>query len=266
MSEWKNFSGYIYFRAETDKKKRLFIKSRGIDDSSNREYQVIKELSNIDQKYFPKLYYLKSLEEINFIIMEEIEGQRLDHLVNSNEFESKSNQFKENIYKGIFKILKILHKSKIVHRDIRPQNLLIKNDGTPVLIDFQFAVDNKRTKYKEFNIVKKNPELIIGLGDKFAKNIFHWDDAYSVYKIFDFLKLENNPDFLKIKNLIFEMIGTNEIISVNNNFFSKTAILFKNYFLPHIYYLKLIFYKSIYQIIATDKIEQKIKKFEKKIK
>ena len=266
VSEWKNFSGYIYFRAETDKKKRLFIKSRGIDDSSNREYQVIKELSNIDQKYFPKLYYLKSLEEINFIIMEEIEGQRLDHLVNSNEFESKSNQFKENIYKGIFKILKILHKSKIVHRDIRPQNLLIKNDGTPVLIDFQFAVDNKRTKYKEFNIVKKNPELIIGLGDKFAKNIFHWDDAYSVYKIFDFLKLENNPDFLKIKNLIFEMIGTNEIISVNNNFFSKTAILFKNYFLPHIYYLKLIFYKSIYQIIATDKIEQKIKKFEKKIK
>ena len=266
VSEWKNFSGYIYFRAETDKKKRLFIKSRGIDDSSNREYQVIKELSNIDQKYFPKLYYLKSLEEINFIIMEEIEGQRLDHLVNSNEFESKSNQFKENIYKGIFKILKILHKSKIVHRDIRPQNLLIKNDGTPVLIDFQFAVDNKRTKYKEFNIVKKNPELIIGLGDKFAKNIFHWDDAYSVYKIFDFLKLENNPDFLKIKNLVFEMIGTNEIISVNNNFFSKTAILFKNYFLPHIYYLKLIFYKSIYQIIATDKIEQKIKKFEKKIK
>ena len=266
VSEWKNFSGYIYFRAETDKKKRLFIKSRGIDDSSNREYQVIKELSNIDQKYFPKLYYLKSLEEKNFIIMEEIEGQRLDHLVNSNEFESKSNQFKENIYKGIFKILKILHKSKIVHRDIRPQNLLIKNDGTPVLIDFQFAVDNKRTKYKEFNIVKKNPELIIGLGDKFAKNIFHWDDAYSVYKIFDFLKLENNPDFLKIKNLIFEMIGTNEIISVNNNFFSKTAILFKNYFLPHIYYLKLIFYKSIYQIIATDKIEQKIKKFEKKIK
>ena len=266
VSEWKNSSGYIYFKAESDNKKNLFIKSRGIGDSSKREYQVIKELSNIDDKYFPKLYYHKSLEEINFIIMEEIEGQRLDHLVNSNEFGSKSNQFKENIYKGIFKILKILHKSKIVHRDIRPQNLLIKNDGTPVLIDFQFAVDNKRTKYKEFNIVKKNPELIIGLGDKFAKNVFHWDDAYSVYKIFDFLKLKNNPDFLKVKNLILEMIGKSEIISVNNNFFSKTAILFKNYFLPHIYYLKLIFYKSIYRITAIDKFEQKIKKFEKKIK
>ena len=63
VSEWKNSSGYIYFKAEADNKKRLFIKSRGIDGSSDREYQVIKELSNIDDKYFPKLYYDKSLEE-----------------------------------------------------------------------------------------------------------------------------------------------------------------------------------------------------------
>ena len=197
--------------------------------------------------------------------MEEVEGKRLDHLVNSGEFESKSNQFKENIYKGIFNILKILHKSKIVHRDIRPQNLLIKRDGTPILIDFQFAVDIKRIKYKEFKIVRKKPELLIGLGDNFAKNIFHWDDAYSVNKIFDFLKITNDPNFLKIKNMTSKMIGRYEIISVYNNFFSKINILVKNYFLPHIYYMKLIFYKSIYKIISTDKHKEKIKKFEKKL-
>jgi serine/threonine protein kinase len=83
---------------------------------------------------------------------------------------------------------KILHAKEIVHRDIRPENLIIKKDGTPVLIDFQFSVDFKRKRYKEFISVRKNPELIIGLGDKFAKNTFHWDDAYSVSKILDLLK------------------------------------------------------------------------------
>ena len=133
------------------------------------------------------------------------------------------------------------------------------------MIDFQFAVDIKRIKYKEFQIVKKKPELIIGLGDKFAKNIFHWDDAYSVNKIFDLLKIKNDPDFMKIKNMISEMIGRYEIISVHNNFFSKISILAKNYYLPHIYYMKLIFYKILYHIVSSDKYKSKMTKFEKKL-
>ena len=107
-------------------------------------------------------------------------------------------------------------------------------------------MDIKRKKYKEFEFVKKHPGVMLGLGDKFAKNIFHWDDAYSVNKIFDLLKIKNDPDFMKIKDMISEMIGRYEIISVHNNFFSKISILAKNYYLPHIYYMKLIFYKTQY--------------------
>jgi len=264
VNEWKNFSGFIYFKAETKDKKKLFIKSRGIEESSLREYNIIKELRSIDPKYFPKEHYFKCSEDVNFIAMDEVNGQRLDYLVSSGKFDSETNKFKENIYKGIYNILKILHKSKIVHRDIRPQNFLIKNDGTPVLIDFQFAVDVKRKIYKEFKVIRKEPVLIIGLGDKFAKNTFHWDDAYSINKIFDFLKIEDDPEFLKIKSIISKMIGKYEIISVNNNFFSKIAVLVKNHFLPYVYFIKLFFYKTIYLIIHTNKHKQKINKFEKK--
>ena len=105
--------------------------------------------------------------------------------------------------------------------------------------------------------------MIIGLGDKFAKNTFHWDDAYSINKIFELLKITNDLNFAKIKNLILEMNGRYEIISVQNNFFSKITVLTKNYFLPHIYNLKLIFYKTIFRVISTNKFDYKIKKFEK---
>ena len=265
VNEWKNSSGFIYFKAEKEDKKKLFIKSGGIEESSRREYNVIKELRNVNPKYFPKEYYFKSEKDVNFIVMEEVEGQRLDRLINLNELKTKPNQYKENLYNGMFNILKILHKLKIVHRDIRPQNIIIKHDGTPILIDFQFAVDIKRVKYKEFQIVRKKPELIIGLGDKFAKNIFHWDDAYSVNKIFNLLKIKNDPDFIKIQIMISKMIGRYEIISVYDNFFSKISILAKNYCLPQIYYMKLIFYKILYQIVSTNKHENKIIKFEKKL-
>jgi thiamine kinase-like enzyme len=264
VKEWKNFSGFIYFKANAEDKKKLFIKSRGIEDSARREYEVIRELRNINPNYFPKEYSYKSTQNINFIVMEEIEGQRLDYLIFSDQFMAKTKEFKENIYNGIFDILKILHKLKIVHRDIRPQNLLIKNDGTPVLIDFQFAVDVKRKKFSEFKVVKKNPELIIGLGDKFAKNTFHWDDAYSINEIFKLFDITNDSDFLKIKFLTSKMIGKYEIVSIHNNFFSKYIRLAKNYFTPHIYSIKLTFYKSIYLLIATEKHKNKIKKFEKK--
>ena len=99
--------------------------------------------------------------------------------------------------------------------------------------------------------------------DKFAKNTFHWDDAYSINKIFELLKMTNDLNFAKIKNLILEMNGRHEIISVQNNFFSKITVLTKNHFLPHIYNLKLIFYRTIFRVISTNKFDYKIKKFEK---
>jgi len=265
VNEWKNFSGYIYFTAKTKDNKKLFIKSKGIDDSCNREYHILKELRVVNPEYFPKEYDFKSEEDVNFIIMEKVEGQRLDHLINLDEFESKSTHFKVNFFKGMFNILQTLHQLKIVHRDIRPQNLIIKSGGTPVLIDFQFAVDVKRKRYKEFEIVKKNPELIMRLGGTFAKNIFHWDDAYSVHKIFDLFKIKNNQEYFKMKNLIFKMIGKYEIISVQNNFFSKISVLTKNYFFPRIYHLKLIFYKILYKLASTNKHKDKIIKFENKL-
>ena len=57
-------------------------------------------------------------------------------------------------------ILKILHETNIVHRDIRPHNFAIKDDGSPILIDFQFAVDINRKRYNEYKLIKKEPKKI----------------------------------------------------------------------------------------------------------
>jgi hypothetical protein len=70
---------------------------------------------------------------------------------------------------------------------------------------------------------------------------------------------------LKLKKNVSKMIGQYEIISVNNNFFSKLIIIIKNYFSYPIILIKLNFYNLLYSIISTERYNNKIKKFKKKL-
>ena len=264
IEEWKNFSKYIYFLGISSNGTEYFIKSRGLAQSARREFKVIEELRNENTKYFPKNYYFKSSEQINFIILEKLNGLKLSYILEKGNINEYSNTYKQNIYNGIFNILQILHKLKIVHRDIRPENLIIKEDGTPILFDFQFAVDVNRKKFKEFKIVRKNSKYIKGLGGSYSKNYLHWDDAYSVLKIFEKLPFKNDPEFIKIKSNINQILGKYQIISNKNNFVSKYFRLILN-FLSLSVNSKIKFYNLLFKLSSKEKFMRKIIKYKKKL-
>lgn len=230
VNEWKNSSKQIYFTAENKNGESFFLKIGGICDSVRREYRIIKELKNINKKYFPDILLYRFTQNIKYIVMKKIEGNRLDYLLRSSLIKKKNQEYLKNLYNGIFTILETLHKTKIIHRDIRPENLIIKKDGTPILIDFQFAVDVNRKLYKEYKIVVKNPKYLATLGREYKKNRFHWDDAHSFKKIFDNFDFIEDSEFLDLKRKIDKLIGKYEIISIKKNLFSQTIVLLKNYY------------------------------------
>ena len=224
IDQWKNISQFIYFTGKSIDNKKVFIKCDGIEDSVRREYRILQELRNNNTEFFPEPYYYRLNKDEKFIVTEFVEGKNLNDI----DIKTQPKNFREKFYKDMLTILQILHKTDIVHRDIRPQNFIIKDDGTPILIDFQFAVDTNRKRYKEYKLIKKKPKKIATLGRDYLRHRYYWDDAYSMYKIFDEIRNEDNK-YLSVKSEIKKLINKKIIISVKKNYFSKLLVICKFY-------------------------------------
>lgn len=83
------------------------------------------------------IFDVGSEDSINYIVMELVEGKTLKVYIREKGFLN----FNEALDIGIqiAKALECAHKNKIVHRDIKPQNILITEDGTVKVTDFGIA-------------------------------------------------------------------------------------------------------------------------------
>ena len=75
--------------------------------------------------------------DIHYIVMEYIEGDTLKVLI--DEHAPFSNRLVLNVALSIAQALSCAHRNHIVHRDIKPQNILVSVDGTVKVTDFGIA-------------------------------------------------------------------------------------------------------------------------------
>ena len=74
---------------------------------------------------------------INYIVMELIEGRTLNEII----AEEAPMDYRKviDISKQVAQALRVAHKSRIIHRDVKPHNIMVTNDGTIKLADFGIA-------------------------------------------------------------------------------------------------------------------------------
>ncbi len=99
-----------------------------------REATAAASLSN---NHIVNIYDVGSDNDINYIIMEYVSGKTLKQVIKENGKLAPNRAVELSIQ--IVKALECAHKNNIIHRDIKPHNILVTDDGTAKVTDFGIA-------------------------------------------------------------------------------------------------------------------------------
>ena len=204
-------------------------------DKIKNEIEIIKSLSELNsdnKKYFIPIYKysIKKLDNTSYSIYFLMSLAVSDW---GKEIEKKDKFYSENFLLNLLKHLaaglSLMQHKNIVHRDIKPQNILIMENKNYLICDFDESIFVKRA-YGSYDV--RGTEMFICpilqnciySGMKKAKINIYKSDIYSlglcfVYAItknFEVIKKikKNHDDFLN-KNIIINNIAGNKKLSDN---------------------------------------------------
>ncbi len=95
--------------------------------------------ANLTHPNIVSVYDVGQSDDIHYIVMEFVAGQSLKELLNKTNTQPLPLERAVNIAAQILAGLEYAHRSGLIHRDIKPQNVLLTGDGTVKVTDFGIA-------------------------------------------------------------------------------------------------------------------------------
>lgn len=175
------------------------------EDCFRRFIEEIKILYTLYHNNIVRIYnyYLYPKNMTGFIIMEYIDGYNIDDYL---MFES--NEKFEDIFIQLIEGFLYLEKHSIIHRDIKPNNILVTKEGLVKIIDFGFGKKIIADNDSEASVLLNWP--VSEFPDEIK--VWHYDkktDIYFLGKMFNKILDDNGIDNFKYQYIIDKMIITN---------------------------------------------------------
>ncbi len=139
--------GAVYLAEDLNLSRQVALKilTSDVFDDSERHERFRREAKTAAQVTHPNVMSIfeigsaspsEGASEVNFIVMEYIEGKSLSGFITSEKPEmSQLVRLAEKIAGG----LAAAHQLNIVHRDIKPDNIIVSANGDPKILDFGLA-------------------------------------------------------------------------------------------------------------------------------
>jgi serine/threonine protein kinase len=176
--------------------------------ANKRAYNQLKSEALVSMKLtHPNIVTLRAFEENNgnpFLVMDYIEGQTLDDWLGDRGQESgdrgqESGVSEEEVVrllKPIAEALDYAHSEGVVHRDVKPANVMIRKDGHPFVMDFGIAREIQETmtrmtgRMSSGTLMYMSPEQLIGSRPEKEQDVYSF--AAMVYEC-----LKGEPPFCR---------------------------------------------------------------------
>lgn len=112
---------------------------------------IYRKLMYLKSEFLPKIYEVFNYDN-NYIIIEEyIKGKSVENIVKEKGIISEPAAVK--YISDISNALKLIHSINIIHRDISPDNVIIDNKDSAVLLDFDIARQGNKNKSTDTTIL-----------------------------------------------------------------------------------------------------------------
>jgi serine/threonine protein kinase len=109
-------------------------------DRFEREAQAV---ASLEHSNIVPIYYFGKTEKLYYLVMKFIEGEDLGTIMNryaiAGEYLPVADVLR--IVEGVSSGLDYAHRKGVVHRDVKPANIMIDRDGHPYLTDFGLALN-----------------------------------------------------------------------------------------------------------------------------
>lgn len=160
-----------------------FIKDENFVENFRKESQAAAGLSHPN---IVNVYDVGREGNIHFIVMELIDGKSLSQIIE----EQGRLDYKDaiNIAQQVASALSLAHKNQIIHRDVKPHNILITSSGIAKLADFGIARAVSKESIEEGN------EKIMG-----SVHYFSPEQARGAY-------VDERSDIYSLGIVLFEML------------------------------------------------------------
>lgn len=112
-----------------NKKNGKTLVLRSLPDSS----AAYDKLQNIRCTNLPEIYDVIKLDDGQIVLEEYIDGITAAQVMETGKYRYSGAR---EVMLGVCDALMVLHNQGIIHRDVKPENVMIENSGRVVLIDF----------------------------------------------------------------------------------------------------------------------------------
>lgn len=188
--------GAVYLGEDTTTGRRVAIKTmiRGLREDPDIQRRFEREgklAAEVDHPNIARVMRTGAAEDVRFIVMEYIDGKPLgDALAEKGRIAgSRCIDYIRQAARG----LQAAHRAGVIHRDVKPDNLMLTADGIVKIVDFGLAKSDKGDSFKTATGAVMGTAHYISPEQASGMGVDHRSDIYSLGATFYHLLTGHTP-------------------------------------------------------------------------